>query len=441
MKRYVVLLWLSLPFSLGAQNIETIAGGGTILGDGGPATSANLKVFGQLAIDSYGNIIIAANNDARIRKVDAATGIITTIGGTGVQNYSGDGGPATSAEFDWPNFVACDAHNNVYISDHSDRIRKINAVTGIVTTIAGTGLPAFTGDGGPATAAAIYAPEGIVFDLEGNLYFCDHSNARIRKIDTNGIITTIAGTGITGHSGDGGPALLAEISAWGLAIDNFGDLYFSYGAYVRKIDMSTGIISTVAGYGAVVYNGEGIPATSAGIGPIKVAFDVNNRMYITDAFNHRIRMVDNNGLIYTVAGIGTQGFAGDGGPATAAQFYSPHGIEYFCGNIYVADVQNKRVRKIIYNTNTTCPLGINPITTTLLTFTLSPNPATSQITITGNHKLKEITLCNTLGQPVLYQSCKTEKLTLDIELLPAGVYFINVVDANGGKRTEKLVKQ
>jgi trimeric autotransporter adhesin len=445
-----LLLFVLLPVVGMGQIITTVAGGGTVLGDGGQATASNLRVFGEIAIDSHGNIIIAANNDARVRKVDALTGIISTIGGTGTSGYSGDGGPATNAQFNWPNFAACDHFDNVYVSDHSHRIRKIDAITGIVSTIAGNGVPAFLGDGGPATAASINDPEGLVFDAHGNLFFADFANDRIRKISTTGIITTIAGTGLGGYSGDGGPATAAQIgSLWGIGIDNSGNLFFTdHGAYVRKIDLATGIINTVVGYGSVVYNGDGIPATSAGIGPVKMAFDVNNNMFIGDGYNNRIRMVDNAGIIRTVAGNGSAGYSGDGGPATAAQLYQPNGVEYFCGNVYIADAQNSRVRKIVYNTTSICPKLEIDKTPNEEYFIISPNPATTQITITtspglskGEGKIKEVSVWNMVGQRVLTQQCNTLKTELNISALPAGVYFVVVCDEDGGRTISKIIKQ
>ena len=382
MTRCILFLFLLFPTFIQAQVISTIAGGGTGVGNGGPATASNLGVFGEIAIDNQGNIIIAANNDARVRKVDAITGIITTIGGTGTSGYTGDNGPATVAQFNWPNFVACDHLNNVYVSDHSHRIRKIDAITGIVSTIAGNGIAAFLGDGGPATAASINEPEGIVFDAIGNLYFADNTNSRIRKISTTGIITTIAGTGMGGYSGDGGAATAAEINPWGISIDSYGKLYFSDdGSYIRKIDLSTGIINTVVGYGSAIYNGDNIPATSAGIGPVKMTFDVNNNMYIGDSYNNRIRMVDNSGIIHTVAGKGSNSFSGDGGLATNAEMYGPGGVEYFCGNIYIADAINMRVRKITYNSTSICPkLSVNNVDVEKA-ITIYPNPTSSECTI------------------------------------------------------------
>ena len=438
MKKILFTLLL-MPCVLSAQNIITVAGSGnTTLGDNGPATNANLKTFGQIAINSNGDIIIAANNDQRIRKVDASTGIITTIGGTGVVGYSGDNGPATAAKFSWPNFVACDNSNNVYISDDSNRIRRIDVASGIVTTIAGNGIPAFAGDGGPATDASINRSEGITFDVEGNLFFVDDNNARVRKINTAGIISTVAGNGTTGFSGDGGQATSAQIRPWSISFDNFGKLYIADdGVQVRKVDLNTGTITTVVGDGSGVYNGENIPATATGIRPVKVTFDINNRMFVSDGYSNRVRMVDSVGIIHTVAGTGISGFSGDGGPATAAQFYTPSGIEYYCGNIYIADAQNHRVRKIAYNISPDCPtLSIsNPVIESV--FNVFPNPVTTNLTITSTNVITNVSISNIIGQTVYSNYYHREEVQVNIADLPKGIYFIKV----NGTEVRKFVKE
>jgi sugar lactone lactonase YvrE len=199
----------------------------------------------------------------------ASTGIITTVAGTGTAGFSGDGGPATSAKLNfWTSGLAVDAANNLYIADDQNhRIRKVNASTGIITTVVGTGTSGFSGDGGPATSAKVNRPVTPVLDSAGNIYFADDGNRRIRKVTAStGVITTIAGTGATGFSGDGGPATSASFDkVRGLALDTAGNLYISeQGSYrVRKITGSTGIITTVVGTGTSGFSGDGGPATSA----------------------------------------------------------------------------------------------------------------------------------------------------------------------------------
>jgi hypothetical protein len=206
------------------------------------------------------------------------------------------------------------------------------------------------------------------------------------------------------------------------------------------IDHTTGIITTVAGNGTVGNSGDGGQATAAQIRfPYGVCVDKMGSIYIADRDNHRIRMVDPTGTISTIAGNGNMGFSGDGSPATIAELNHPSGVTLdSCNNLYIADKENKRVRKVTYNTS--CSM-LNVNTATPLTFTLSPNPATTTLTITSNNKLKEFTLRSTLGQALLHQTCNTQKATLDIEHLPTGIYFINVTDNTGHQRTEKLIKQ
>ncbi len=340
-----------------AQIINTIAGTGTagFSGDGGPATAAMIANPWMLAADYFGNVYLGSyygttSSYSRIRKIDN-TGIITTCAGTGTSGFSGDGGPATAAQLSYAGGVATDAAGNLYISDWGNwRIRKVNT-SGIITTVAGNGTGGYSGDGGPATAASIYNYWSIASDPIGNLYIYNWYNYRIRKIDTAGIITTIAGNGSFGVSGDGGPATAASIGSniYGIAADAYGNVYFAdfSNSRIRMIN-SSGIISTVAGNGATGSTGDGGPATAAQIGePIGVAVDLAGNIIIADWNNDRVRKVNAAGIISTVAGTGTVGFSGDGGPATAAELNRPYGI---CvdlpGNLFIPDWYNVRVRKV-----------------------------------------------------------------------------------------------
>jgi sugar lactone lactonase YvrE len=286
----------------GAGIITTVAGTGTagFSGDGGAATSAMLTYPFEVAIDSSGNLYIADSDNQRIRKVSAATGIITTVAGSGAQGYSGDGGAATSAMLNWPYGVAVDSSGNLYIADWGNqRIRKVNAATGIITTVAGagsTGVYGFGGDGGAATSAAIGLPIRVTLDPSGNLYFTSYSIQTIRKVNgATGIITTVAGNGTSGFSGDGGAATNAMLNGPnGVAVDPLGNLYISDGANsrIRKVDGAAGIITTVAGSGAQGYSGDGGAATSAMLNAqIGVAVDPLGNLYIADSGNQRIRKV------------------------------------------------------------------------------------------------------------------------------------------------------
>ncbi len=350
--------------------ITTIAGGGSALGDGGPATSAQLDFPHGVAMDASGNLYIADWNNHRIRKVDAA-GNISTVAGTGTVpgDYSGDGGAATAAQLDQPSDVAVDASGNLYIADSdNNRVRKVDAATGIITTVAGTGTGGFSGDGGPATSAQIRYPGSVALDASGNLYIA--ANHRIRKVDTAGVITTVAGTGTQGYSGDGGAATSAQIRyPSSVALDASGNLYIADGNHrIRKVDASTGNISTVAGTGVQGFSGDNGPATSAQFNwPSGVAVDASGNLYIADG-NNRIRKVDAaTGIITTVAGTGTGGFSGDGGPATSAQLHYPRSVALDAsGNLYIADWLNNRVRKVDAESGTISTIAVRTVTPTWL---------------------------------------------------------------------------
>ena len=287
--------------------------------------------------------------------------IITTVAGTGQMGFSGDGGPAISAMLWHPYGVTINNNNqgNIYIADtENNRVRKVD-LNGIITTVAGNGQQGFAGDGGFAIYAKLNEPREIVTDSQGNFYIADWFNKRVRKIDPNGIITTIAGNGYSGFSGDNGLAINAKISPYGIALDGQGNIYIAdsfFNNRIRKITTS-GIITTVAGNGQVGFFGDRGPAVNAMLGyPRGVVVDNQGNIYISDTDNNRIRMVSAvddqirgyfQGNIYTLAGNGQAGFSGDGGVATNAQLDSPEGLAVDNqGNIYIADLGNRRVRKV-----------------------------------------------------------------------------------------------
>ena len=329
--------------------ITTSAGTGEprYSGDGGSATNASFRAPSGVAVDSSGNLYIADSPHNRVRKVDAA-GVITTVAGTGQRGYSGDGGPAASAQLASPVRVAVDGSGNLYIVD-SERVRKVDAA-GVITTVAGTGQRGYSGDGGPATDAQLGAPQGVAVDDSGNLYIAEYTSRRVRKVDAAGVITTVAGTGQRGYSGDGGPATDAQLGGpWDVAVDGSGNLYIAdYGnGRVRKVD-AAGVITTVAGTGQRGYSGDGGPAASAQLGLLRgVAVDGSGNLYIADARNHRVHKVDATGVINTVAGTGERRYGGDGGPATSAQLGRPQGLAVdSSGNLYIAANYNRRVRRV-----------------------------------------------------------------------------------------------
>jgi uncharacterized protein (TIGR03437 family) len=325
------------------------AGNGTqgFSGDNGPATGAQLYLPYGLAVDVAGNLYIAEYGNHRIRKV--SNGVITTVAGsgpTGINSggYTGDNGPATSAQLNHPSGVAVDSAGSLYIADYANQcVRKVS--NGVITTVAGNGAPGYSGDGGPATSARLWFPKGVAVDSAGNLYIADYSNFRIRKV-SNGVITTVAGNG-GGYSGDNGPAIGAGLSSpQGIVVDSAGSLYItdSYSQRIRKV--SNGVITTVAGNGTPGYSGDNGPAIGAGLNyPADVAVSAAGILYIADSNNRRIRKVS-NGVISTVAGNEDSGFGGDNGPATNAEL-SPSGVAVdSAGSLYIADAGSDRVRKV-----------------------------------------------------------------------------------------------
>jgi sugar lactone lactonase YvrE len=331
--------------------ITTVAGnGGGFVGDGGPATNAELRDPMGVAVDSVGNVFIADYYNNRIRKVDT-NGLITTVAGNGHYGFSGDGSAATNAQLNFPTGVAVDSIGHLFIADQgNNRVREVGT-NGIITTVAGKGVAGYSGDTGPATNAQLYSPTGVAVDSAGNLFTADQGNNRTRKVGTNGIITTVAGKGAVGCSGDGGPATNAQLnSPRGVAVDSAGNLFIADegNSRIRKVG-TNGIITTVAGKSAVGYSGDGGTATNAGLfQPAGVAVDNSGNLFIADTQDERIRKVDTNGLITTVAGNGHSGYSGDGSAATNAELTFPAGVAVdSIGNLLIADEQNNRIREVI----------------------------------------------------------------------------------------------
>jgi sugar lactone lactonase YvrE len=338
-----------------AATMETVSGdGGEQLGDGGPAKSAGLCGPTDVALDAEGNMYISDTGDYcsgpggdTVRKVDPH-GTITTVAGTGESGFSGDGGPATKARLDFPSAVAVDREGNLYIADGSNyRIRKVDK-DGIITTFAGTGEARHSGDGGPATSAQLREPACMVFDAQGNLYLADYTS--VRKIDPSGTITTVAGTGRFGFSGDDGPATEAKLTASDIALDGKGNMYISDTEHnrIRMVDRD-GIIHTVVGTGKEGYSGDGGPATKAALAlPIGIALDREGNLFIACHHNSRVRKVDRNGKITTVAGTGEMGFNREKAPATKVMLNQPWGLflDDDSGDLYIADAFNSRIRAL-----------------------------------------------------------------------------------------------
>jgi sugar lactone lactonase YvrE len=335
--------------------LTTVAGdGGEQLGDGGPATKAAFCGTSDVTLDAEGNMYIADGGiycsgpgGHTVRKVDP-DGTITTVAGTGEPDFSGDGGPATKARLNVPFAVAVDREGNLYITDEGNyRIRKVDK-EGIITTFAGTGEDRHSGDGGPATSAQLRDPGGIAFDAQGNLYVADYTS--VRKIDPSGTITTVAGTGEVGFSGDGGPATEAKLTAYDVALDHKGNIYICdlENQRIRKVDRD-GIIHTVAGSGKKGYSGDGGSATKAALkDPWGIAVDREKNVYIADHHNRVVRKVDPKGKITTIAGTGEAGFNREEGPATKVMLHDPIGlfVDDDSGVLYIADTLNGRIRAL-----------------------------------------------------------------------------------------------
>jgi streptogramin lyase len=337
--------------------MTTIAGNGTpgYAGDGGAANQAELYAPSGIAIDYAGNIYIADRINNRIRKIATETGIISTLAGIGINGYSGDNGAASLAELNNPSGVAVDGSGNIYIADTGNhRIRKVTANTGIINTIAGTGIAGFNGDApAPATGAYLHNPSGICVDMLGNVFIADLINNRIRKI-AGGIISTIAGGGVcsTGSfCGDSAAATAAALYApMGVTVDASGNIYIADTGNdrVRLVAASSGIIYTMVGTGHVGFSGDGGQATSAQLfSPYGVVVDGAGNLYVADNLNNRIREVEAGiEIIETIAGNGIGSYYGDNGIATAASLYNPYSIALDgAGNIYIADCNNHRIRR------------------------------------------------------------------------------------------------
>ncbi|MFN0112791.1 MAG: BACON domain-containing protein [Blastocatellia bacterium] len=335
------------------QMITTLAGTGLTgaTGDGGAAIGARLFLPTGVAADAAGNVYIADSANNRVRKVTPA-GVILPFAGNGMLGSSGDGGQAIDASFNQPQSVAVDSTGNVYISDSSNhRIRRV-APNGVITTVAGTGADSFGGDGGPATQAQLNTPFQIAVDLAGNLYIADAVNRRVRKITTStGVITTIAGDGRVGTSGDGGMATKAQfLLPYGVTVDRNGVVFVldAFDGRVRRV-ATDGTITNYVGTGNFGYTGDGGPATAAQIDPQSfITTDADGNLHIADLFNHVIRKVTaTTGIITTVVGTGLGGFSGDGTSPTGAQLAFPNDVAFDrVGNMYIADYNNQRVRKV-----------------------------------------------------------------------------------------------
>ena len=342
-----------MPITRGV--IQTVVGNGEegFYGDGGPAIQAACEMPYMCAFDTHGNMFVCMGRTHLVRRVDARTGIITRVAGNGKDDYAGDGGPALEASFNMPYAITVDTNGDIYLAERFNFVvRKIDGETGIVSTVAGNGEEGYGGDGGPGAQAMLREPNDVFLDGKGRLLIADIRDQRIRRVDlSTGIITTFAGTGEKSREGDGKRATEANLMGpRAVCMDRLGNTYVCEreGNGVRKIDPE-GILTTVAGAESVTgYSGDGGPALAATWGaPKAIRCDLQNNIIVLDTENNAVRRIDaHTGIVNTVAG-GHEGADGDGRPATEAGLGRPHGCGLdAAGNLYIADTHNNRVRVV-----------------------------------------------------------------------------------------------
>jgi trimeric autotransporter adhesin len=439
-----ILIVLATSYRVTAQGIiNTVAGNGITqyIGDGSPATNFSLGGPRGVWVDRKGAVYVANYYTTRISKIYHDT--MSTIMGNGSSTYTGDGGQASAATFKNPDGICMDTAGNFYITDEiADVVRKVDKSTGVITTVCGDGGGSFGGDGGPATGANMELPRAACVDLAGNIYVPDYGNHRIRKVNfATGIISTVAGNGTNGYSGDGSAATSAQISyPTSVSTDINGNIYFSERGNhtVRKITVSTGIISTVAGRGTQGYTGDGGLATNAELNePSCVYVDKHGFLYITDYGNNVVRAVTDVGFISTIAGNGSYGYAGDGGPAINASFLRPSSIFVDdSGYIYIADGDNSAIRKmtpIVFS-----GAGVKNISAS--SFNVYPNPSTGRFTVYTGLQMAEgtVEVFNMLGQSVHKTNISGNETRVDILGNAAGIYFVQFTTQDGSA-TQKII--
>ncbi len=426
--------------------ITTLAGDGITqyIGVGSPATAFGLAYPRGIYADKKGKVYIANSGYGIVNTVyhDTLTNI---IGDTSRPGDTGDGGMADTAGIDYPYGVWLDTAGNIYVTEWlNSLIRKVDAHTGIISTVCGIPGGGYGGDNGPATAARLSHPYAICTDIAGNIYIPDYNNQRIRKITAaTGIITTIAGNGVNGFDGDGGMATNAKLSfPNSVAVDTAGNVYFSEmgNSTIRRIDVAAGIIKTIAGTGTQGYSASGTLAIHAQLSqPNSVFIDKFGYTYISDFGNDIIRVISPDSLLYTIAGNGIYNYTGDGGPPLEASFRGPSGVFVNdSGYIYIADGVASVVRRMspIVQLN----VGIHDLTTP--SFDIYPNPSSGTFTITPGKQWTEgnITLYNTLGQSIYTKSIGSRPVDLDLGNYPSALYFVRYRTVSG-ETTRKILIQ
>lgn len=429
-KLITILFLLFSIFLSHSQTVEIIAGIGTsgYLGDDDLAINAQLNFPNDVDVDSYGNVYITDRDNHRIRKVDV-NGVITTVAGTGIAGYSGDGSFAVNAKINFPLGIKIDNENNIYFVDNNNHcIRKINT-NGIISTVAGTGLSGYTGDGSLATNAKLNLPQDLAIDTNNNLYITDSYNNRIRKVDPNGIITTIAGTGSSWYnvSGDGGQAINAEISyVTNIYIDQNNNIYFTdwQNHLIRKIN-SDGIISTIAGIGISGYTGDNGLAIGAKLNHPTGLTIINGNLYFADRDNYRIRKIDTNGIITTYAG-GNYGCSTMNGLLSDFQFDLIAGLNEKNGDLYAVNQGYcNTIIKIVDSSLATVDKIFNEVS-------FFPNPSKDLINFSNIEGLNKIEIYDMKGNLVFIED-KVENNQTSVEKLNKGVYYLKLITNNGHK--------
>ena len=454
---------------IAGSDTASSAGGG---GDGGLATCANLIGAEDICVDFAGNYYIADAWYSEIRKVNIINGLIDTFAGNRNVGSYGDGGPAKNAALNNPSGVTFDTGQHyLYIANCYDyRVRKVDVTTNTISAFAGTGINGYGGDEAPAISAKFSRVLGICVDRHNNVYIGDWDNARVRKVDAGtGIVTTFAGNGIYGYSGDGGLAIDARISKpTGLCFDKCGNFYFSNedSNVIRRIDVNTGIITTIAGNGTAGFSGDSGLAINAQFNhPTGVAIDDSGNLFAGDYYNHRIRKVTiYNPYIHITASPNDTVIAGTittftttvsgGGDAPAYQWYvNGSAIAGATNSTYAYTPADGDSVNCLLTSNSQCvgnhtansnvlhikvwALGVHDVNSINSKITLYPNPTSSTVTITSPLPINNLTITNTLCQQIYTHTFSTTQAEIDISHLPQGMYIVRVNDMY----VQKLVKE
>ncbi len=432
---------------LNAQNIYTVVGevafGFGFSGDGGPATAAGLYSPCLATIDPSGNMYIADASNNVIRVVNHSTGDINTIAGNHAfgGGYSGNGGPATSAELNGPQGIVLDASGNIYIADtYNNVIRKVNT-SGTISTFAGNHVIGYSGDGGAAISAELNNPTDVAFDVAGNVYIADHGNNVIREVNSvSGDISTVVGNSKSGYFGDGGPATAAELNLpVSVTFSHSGNMYITDYNNNLVREVSNGTITTVAGNHSkgFGYSGDGGSATSAQLYyPSGIVVDAIGNVFISDLANSVVRKVNTSGTISTVAGNNTEGsgYSGDGAPATAAELSTPLGLSLDnAGDLFIADGDNNVIRKV-----STIAAGVEKITSASGEINIYPNPNSGSFVVSLSHAElvsalhPVIEVYNILGEKVFAENLEQVQGNnfINLPASTSGIYLYRILDEN-----------